>query len=91
MSDINYSLVDAFYLIAEEEESTASLEVIRNAAFQKLQAGETKSLVSTSLNGKSFSYNVSQSADVLFTAISLAIRKYNRGVVASTEVDFSSI
>lgn len=91
MSDINHALVDAFYLIAEEEGDTASLETIRNAAFQKLQGGEAKALVSTSVNGKSFSYNISQPAEILFATVSAAIRKYNRGLVTATEVDFSSI
>lgn len=91
MSELNHALIDALFLVAQEEESTASLERIRNAAFQKLEKGEVKSLVSTSLNGKSYSYNLARPADELFAAVSLAIRKYNRGLITSTEVDFSNI
>jgi hypothetical protein len=90
-NEINHTLVDAFLLIAEEEGNTLSLEAIANAAFAKLANGESKSLVSTSLNGKSFSYNVSKPADELFAAVSLAIRKFNRGLLRVSTVDFSQL
>lgn len=88
---LNYELADAFLLIIQEEESTESIETLRNTAFAKLQNGEGKTLVSSSLNGKSFSYQVHSSATEVFAASSFAIRKYNRGLIRSTETDFSKI
>ncbi len=77
----------ALFEIAREEGNTASLETIRNQAFQKLQSGETKSLITSSLNGKSFSFNISKPADVLFTEVTQAIRLYNNGVITTTTFD----
>ena len=57
------SFVLALYEIAREENSTESLEAIRNQAFAKLASGEAKSLVNSSLNGKSFGFTISKSAD----------------------------
>jgi hypothetical protein len=92
MADLDFNLVDAFLLICEEEGSSASIEAIRrNAAFEKISSGEIRSLVSSSLNGKSFNYNLSATADIVFNAASRAIRIYNRGIIKATEVDFSGI
>jgi hypothetical protein len=90
-TEVNFPLVEAFYDICVEEGNTTSIEAIRNAAFQKLGCGEAKSLVSTSLNGKSFSYNISQPAEALFAAASLAIRRFNRGFITVTYSDLSGI
>lgn len=79
----------ALLQIAREEGNTLSLESIRNAAFQKLQTGETKSLVSTSVNSKSFTYSISKAADVLFAEVSWAIDTFNNGIVTGTTFDFS--
>lgn len=85
------SFVLALYQIAKEEGSTESLEAIRNLAFAKIAAGEVKTLVNSSLNGKSYSLNVSKAADVLFAEVSEAIRMFNTGRVTSTSPDFSQI
>ncbi len=81
----------ALYDICLEEGNTSSIETIRNAAFVKIQGGEVKSLVSSSLNGKSFNFNISKPADELFAAASWAIRQFNNGVVKATSFDFSDI
>ena len=90
-SNLNHALADAFYLICEEEESTDTVEEIRNNALEKIQGGELKTIVNSSLNGKSAGYQVSAPATEIFAAASYAIRKYNRGLIQSTEADFSSI
>lgn len=84
-------LASALYDICLEEGNTASIEAIRNLALQKIQAGEVKSIVSSSINGKSVNFNVSQPADKLFADTSLAIRLFNRGQVRVTQLDFSHI
>ena len=81
----------ALYQICLEENSTTSVELIRNAAFAKLATGEVTTLVNTSLNGKSFSVNVSKPADVLFTDAGAAIAQFNGRVLKASEVDFSGI
>jgi len=83
------SFVLALFQIATEEGNTQSIELLRNAAFQKLQTGETKSLVTSSLNSKSFSYNVSKPADELFAEASQAIRLYNSGTLTATQFDWT--
>lgn len=77
--------------ICKEEGNTSAVESIRNQAFTKITAGECKSLISSSINGKSFSFSISKSADVLFAEASEAIRMFNCGVVRATEIDFSGI
>lgn len=81
----------ALLSIIIEENSTISVERIRNAAFEKLASGEGKSLVSSSINGKSFSYNINMPASDLFTAADVAIRHFNKGVITATTVDFSNL
>lgn len=85
------SFVLALLQIAQEEGSTVTLEEMRNAALAKLAAGELKSLVSSTVNGKSFSFQINKPADILFQEASQAIKLYNQGVVTATEVDFSCI
>jgi len=77
--------------IAIEEGNTATLEGIRNLCLAKFQVGENKSLINTSLNGKSFSYNISKPADVLFQEVAWAIRRFNRGTVNAMQWDFSQL
>jgi len=84
-------LASALYDICLEEGTTASIESIRNFAFQKIQTGEVKSIVSSSINGKSVNFNISQPADKLFADTSLAIRLFNKGQVKVTQLDFSHI
>ena len=84
-------LASAFFQLAVEEGSTASLEVIRNAALAKIVAGEAKSLVNSSVGGKSFGFSVSLSADKLFAEISVAIRTFNTGLNKVVEFDFSRL
>lgn len=87
MSPFAYALLD----IAKEEGNTASLEAIRNLCLTKIAAGEVKSIVNTSLNGKSFGFNVSKAADALFAEVSWAIRHYNRGTITAMQWDFSGL
>jgi hypothetical protein len=75
--------------IAYEEGNTTSLEKIRNQAFAKLQAGEVKSLITTTLNGKSATYNLAMPADKMFAEMSWAIRAFNKGVITNTTFDFT--
>jgi hypothetical protein len=85
------SFVLGLLQICQEESSTASVEAIRNKAFEKLAVGEMKSLISSTVNGKSFNFNISMAADELFSQASEAIRLYNSGIIRSTEPDFSWI
>jgi hypothetical protein len=90
-SSLNLPLAEAFYTLCTEEQSTASIEALRNKAFAKLAAGEGKSLISSTLNGKSLSYQISTSATELFTAATYAIKRYNQGQITVIETDFSGI
>jgi len=85
MSPFALALLD----IANEEGNTQSLEAIRNKAFESLNAGNAKAITTTTINGKSFSYNISKPADVLFAEISWAIKKFNKGIITSTTFDFT--
>jgi hypothetical protein len=84
-------LASALYQICLEEGNTSSIEAIRNLALQKIQAGEVKTIVSSSINGKSVNFNVSQPADKLFAEASIAIRLFNNGRVTVTQVDFTRV
>jgi len=87
MSPFCYALLE----IANEEGNTATLEGIRNNALKKILAGEVKTLITSSLNGKNFSYSVSKAADVTFTESSQAIRLYNKGIITNTTFDWQWI
>ena len=89
--DKSEAIIAGFVSIMEEDGSSSAIEAIRNKAFAKLTSGEAKTLVSTSLNSKSFSYNVSMPAEELFGLAAEAIRKFNSGIVRVTEPDFSGI
>lgn len=85
-------MVDAFYEIAKEDGNTKALETIRNKAFAKLSAGSAKELVTTSMNGKSFTYQINMPSGELFALVSAAIKKYNNdGIITASEVDFSNV
>jgi hypothetical protein len=75
--------------IANEEGNTESLEAIRNKAFESLSGGNAKAVTTTTINGKSFSYNISKPADVLFSEVSWAIKQFNIGVIRNTTFDFT--
>lgn len=85
------TFVRALVQIAEEEGNTASLEEIRNKAFEKISQGESKTLISSSVQGKSFNFSLSKSADILFAEVSEAIRIYNQGTNSFTVLDFSGV
>jgi hypothetical protein len=85
------ALILGFVQIMEEEGNSSSIEAIRNLALAKLATGEVKTLVSSSVNSKSFSFQVSMPAEELFGAVSEAIRRFNSGVIGSTEIDFSGV
>jgi len=82
-------LIDAFYQLCEESGNTVEVETIRNNALQKLASGESKTLINSSIGGKSFNYNLSMSAEKLFQVTSAAIRRYNIGNLTMTRPDFS--
>lgn len=84
-------IAEALYQICLEENSTSTIESIRNAALSKILGGEAKSLVSSSINGKSFSFSISKPADVLFAEASQAIIAFRGGRYTATEADFSQI
>jgi len=75
--------------IAIEEGSTASLEALRNKAFLSMAGGDVKTLVSSSLNGKTATLQVSKAADVLFSEVSWAIRQFNIGNITNLRPDFT--
>jgi hypothetical protein len=85
------SLATAFLYIIEEEQSTSSVETIRNKALEKIAAGEGKALVASSVNGKSFSFTLNTSAEKLFVACSAAIREYNNGLITTVVNDLSGL
>lgn len=87
MSPFATALLD----IAKEEGNTATLEAIRNTCLAKLSSGEAKTIINTSVNGKSFAFQVSKAADVLFSEVSWAIRQYNRGTRVALQWDFSPL
>jgi len=84
-------IAEALYNLAVEEGNTVTLEAIRNAALSKILGGEAKSLVSSSINGKSFNFSISKPADQLFAEASQAIIAYRGGRYTATEADFSNI
>ncbi len=84
-------IAEAFYNICLEEGNSSTVETIRNAALNKIMGGEAKSLISSSVNGKSFSFNISKPADQLFAEASQAIIAYRGGRYTATEADFSLI
>lgn len=84
-------IAEAFYNICLEEGSTVTVETIRNAALSKIMGGEAKSLISSTVNSKSFSFNISKSADSIFAEASQAIIAYRGGRYTATEADFSRI
>jgi len=84
------AFVYALLEIANEEGNTVTLETLRNKALEKMLAGGgvVKTLISSSLNGKTYSYNLSKPSDVLFTQSSQAIRLYNKGIITNTTFDW---
>ena len=83
------NFVQALVSLCEEDGNSSVVEGLRNAALSKMAGGDTKSLISSSVNGKSFSFHVSKAADVLFAEASQALRIYHNGSNTSTEFDFS--
>lgn len=85
------NFVLALIQIMEEEESTETILAIRNKALSKIAQGSGKEMIYSGVNGKSFNFQISKTADVLFAECSEAIRAYNYGIATSEEVDFSNI
>jgi hypothetical protein len=77
--------------ICNEENSTVSVEELRNTALATLSTGNASTLISTTLNSKSFNFQVSKAADVLFAEASWAITMFNKGILTSQDMDFSFI
>lgn len=89
--DKQEALILGFLQIMAEDENSSAIETLRNNAFAKLTSGEAKSLVTSSVNSKSFTFQVSLPAEELFALASQAIRQFNGGIVRATEPDFSQI
>ena len=79
----------ALFYIAQEEGNTQSIEALRNKALESMAAGYAKAVISSSVNSKAFSFNVSKPADVLFAESSWAIQRFNNGIITSTTLDFT--
>ena len=79
----------ALFYIAQEEGNTQSIEALRNKALESMAAGYAKAVISSSVNSKAFSFNVSKPADELFSESSWAIQKFNKGIITSTTLDFT--
>ncbi len=84
-------LANAFYAICLEEQSTATIEILRNDALAQVKNGSVKTLTSTSINGKSLGFAVNSSPTDILIAASTAIRRYNGQVIQATAPDFSRI
>lgn len=84
-------LSQAFLAICIEEQSTTSIELIRNAALAKIGTGEVKSIINSSLNGKSYSMSVSKPADEIFVDTTTAIQRFNNLIFTASVVDFSGL
>lgn len=85
------ALAKSFLDICYEENSTVTIEEIRNNALSKLSKGELLTFTSSSLNGKSSTKTVSLSADKVLEAASWAIREFNRGTITAVSFDFSRL
>jgi len=81
----------ALYQIALEEGNTLTLEPIRNTCLQTISQGNVKALINSSVNGKTFTFNISKPADVLFAEVSWAIRQFNTGNITNLRPDFTLI
>ncbi len=82
-------LANAFYAICLEEQSTGTIEVLRNDALAQVKNGSVKTLTSTSVNGKSLGFAVASSATDILIAAGQAIRRYNGQLIQATAPNFS--
>lgn len=82
---------EAFFQICVEEGNTSTIETIRNAALTKIMSGEARSLIASSVNSKSFNFQISKPADEIFAEASQAIIAYRGDRYASGQPDFSGI
>ena len=84
-------LAQAFLDICNEEGNTTTIEGLRNKALEQLATGNVTTLVSSTINGKSFNFQVSLAADKLFAEASWCIAQYNKGIIVASEFDFTGI
>jgi hypothetical protein len=85
------ALAEALYLICEEDGDTSVVESIRNKALEKIVGGEAKSLLSSTVNSKSFTFSISKPADKIFEEASQAIMAFRGTRYTASEVDFSGL
>jgi hypothetical protein len=65
-----------------------------NALYARIKAGEGAAIVSTSVNGKSFGYEVTVTVEELFSAYGEALRQLKddaSGATVATYADFSQL
>lgn len=88
---MNRELCTAFYQICLEEQSTATIEILRNDALAQVKYGSVKVITSTSVNGKSLGFSVSATPIDIITAATWAIRRYEGTLIQATAPDFSGL
>lgn len=87
------SFVQTLVDYAEQIGTANDLVTLRDSLFAKIQGGAAKTLISSSVNGKSFGWEqTSMTNEELFRAVVQAIKIYNDDVGSSpiTFIDFSA-
>lgn len=86
--------VQALVTYAEVAGGTQELKNEFETLFTRIKSGEGSAIVSTSVNGKSFGYEVTVTVEELFSAYGEALRQLNddaSGQVVCTYADFSRL
>ena len=79
------------YAEAKGETVTTQIETELDALFARVQAGKGKDMVTSTLNGKSFGFQVNMTVEEKFTAYAQAFRELSGGKITRTYGDFSGI
>lgn len=82
------------YADVNGDDGAAEIETQFNALFARIKAGEGSAIVNTSVNGKSFGYEVTVTVEELFTAYGEAVRQIKddaSGQVVASYADFSQL
>jgi hypothetical protein len=89
---IPYGFVQALVYYAEQLDSIDDLEAWRDELYDKIRNGDGKTLINSSVNGKSFGWDVASSLTVqdTFYAVVNAIQEFN-GKITTTYADFSGL
>ncbi len=85
------AFINALVEYAEQIDDVTPLETQRDALWTRMLAGEGKTLINTSVNGKSFGFFMQVTVEDQFAAFVQAIKIYNAGAGSSpmTFIDFS--